>query len=61
MKAEGAKLYAALIGPVKADIAASKTLVLIPSGRLNSLPFASLSDEKSPPLGAEKEILELAA
>ncbi len=60
MKAEGAKLYGALIGPVKADIAASKTVVLIPSGRLNSLPFAALSDGKAPPLGAEKEILELA-
>lgn len=60
MKAEGAKLYGALIAPVKADIASSKTVVLIPSGRLNSLPFAALSDGKAAPLGAEKEILELA-
>lgn len=60
MKSEGEKLYASLIAPIKQDIAASKTLVLIPTGRLNTLPFASLSDGSGVPLGAEKELLELA-
>jgi CHAT domain-containing protein len=60
MKAEGLKLYQALIAPVKEDIAGSTTLVLIPSGRLNSLPFASLADASGVPLAQDKEILELA-
>lgn len=60
MKVENSKLYNALIGPVKEDIAASKTLVLIPTGRLNTLPFASLSDPSGVPLAQDKEILELA-
>lgn len=60
MKAEGDKLYAALIAPIKQDIASSKTVVLIPTGRLNTLPFASLPDPSGVPLGQEKELLELA-
>lgn len=60
LAAEGAKLYQALIAPVESDIAASKTLVLIPSGRLNSVPFASLPKRDGTPLVQDKEILELA-
>lgn len=60
LASEGTKLYQWLVAPVKSDIAASKTLVLIPSGRLNSLPFACLSDASGVPLVEQHEILELA-
>lgn len=60
MMAESAKLYASLIGPLKDDIASSETLVLIPTGRLNILPFASLADASGVPLGQDYAILELA-
>jgi CHAT domain-containing protein len=60
LQSEGMKLYGTLFAPIKEDIAACKTLVLIPSGRLNSLPFASLPDASGKPLIEDKEILELA-
>ena len=57
---ESRKLYDAMFLPVEQDIAACKTLVLIPSGRLNSLPFASLTNKAGEPLGQSKQLLELA-
>jgi CHAT domain-containing protein len=60
LKAEGGKLYQALIAPVATEIADSKTLVLIPSGRLNSLPFGALEAPSGEPLGVSKQLLELA-
>lgn len=52
------KLYDILIRPVADDIAASEQLVLIPSGRLNILPFGALLGERR--LIEEKTLVELA-
>ena len=53
-------LYQWLIGPVEASVASSKTLLLIPTGRLNSVPFACLQDDAGKPLAASKSLVELA-
>lgn len=53
-------LYQWLIGPVEASVSSSKTLLLIPTGRLNSVPFACLTDEAGKPLAASKSLVELA-
>lgn len=60
VKSEGESLYRLLIAPVLEDIAQARTLVLIPTGRLNSLPFASLSDASGVPLVESRRLLELA-
>jgi CHAT domain-containing protein len=57
---ESRKLYDALIAPIQTDIAGASTLVLIPSGRLNSLPFAGLAGAGGEPLGMSRRLLELA-
>ena len=54
------RLSSLLIEPVYEDVAKSETLILIPSGRLNILPFASLLDESDSPLAARKRLVFLA-
>lgn len=54
------KLYGSLIAPIKTDLGSSSTLILIPSGKLNVLPFGALQDEQGEPLLASKTIVELA-
>ena len=54
------RLSSLLIEPVFEDVAKSETLILIPSGRLNILPFASLLDESDSPLAARKRLVFLA-
>lgn len=54
------RLYRVLIEPVESDLADSDTLVLIPSGQLNFLPFASLTSLGGKYLLEEKVLLELA-
>lgn len=58
--AESRKLYDWLIAPVAKDLSGKSTLVLIPSGRLYSVPFASLTDATGAPLAQSKKLLELA-
>ncbi len=58
--AESRKLYDWMIAPVSKDISEKSTLVLIPSGRLYSIPFASLTDPSGAPLAQSKRLLELA-
>ena len=53
-------LYQKLIGPVEQDLKEHRTLLFIPSGRLNSLPFASLEDSQGAPLASSKRLLTLA-
>lgn len=60
MEAESKSLYASLIAPCLADIEGKSTLVLIPTGRLNILPFASLSDPNGKPLIESNLLLEMA-
>lgn len=60
LEAESKALYGFLIGSCLADIEGKSTLVLIPTGRLNILPFASLSDPQGKPLIESKLLLELA-
>lgn len=52
-------LYASLIGPIEQDLAQSKTVIFIPTGRLNLLPFGALLNGEEEPLLAGKTILEL--
>lgn len=60
LAAESRKLYDWLIGPISKDVTNKSTLVLIPSGRLYSLPFACLNDPSGAPLAQSKRLLELA-
>jgi CHAT domain-containing protein len=53
-------LFQVLIAPAEQDIASCQTVVLIPTGRLNVLPFASLLDPSGAPLGQSKRLLSLA-
>jgi CHAT domain-containing protein len=53
-------LYAALIEPCQADLEGKSILVLIPTGRLNILPFACLTAPSGASLIESKLILELA-
>lgn len=57
-KATAQELYALLIKPVESDIAGSDQLVLIPTGRLNILPFGALLGERR--LIEDKKLVELA-
>jgi CHAT domain-containing protein len=54
------ELYDALIAPIEKDISEKDTLVLIPAGRLNFLPFATLLNSEGKALLEEKLLLELA-
>ncbi len=54
------QLYQWLFQPLVEDIQEKSTLILIPSGRLHGLPFASLTDSQGQPLIASRRILELA-
>lgn len=54
------RLHDLLIGPIEKDVASKKSLVLIPAGRLNFLPFAILTDSQGTALLDRKLILELA-
>ena len=54
------KLYSLLVEPIDQDIAQSETLILIPSGRLNLLPFASLQNRSGKALVARKRLVSLA-
>ena len=54
------RLHDVLIGPIEKDLASKKSLVLIPAGRLNFLPFAILTDAQGTALLDKKLILELA-
>ncbi|MFA5505188.1 MAG: CHAT domain-containing protein, partial [Vulcanimicrobiota bacterium] len=54
------ELYSALIQPIKKDVEEDETLVLIPSGKLNLLPFASLQNPEGRYLLQDKTLLELA-
>ena len=53
-------LHSALIGPISEDIEGAQTLVLIPAGKLNLLPFGSLQGVDGRYLLDEKTLLELA-
>lgn len=57
---EASALYGALIAPVAQDIKDCQTLILLPTGRLNVLPFASLTGPDGQPLGQAKRLLQLA-
>lgn len=54
------ELYSLLVEPISQDLAGSDTVVLIPTGALNTLPFASLQKPDGSFLVEEKTILELA-
>jgi CHAT domain-containing protein len=54
------ELYNILIAPVEEDIDQKDTLVLIPAGRLNFLPFGILLDSEGNALLDQKLLLELA-
>lgn len=56
----GQWLSRTLLEPVKADIDGKTTLVLIPSGRLNVLPFAALSDGMGACLIEHARLIQLA-
>lgn len=56
----GQWLSRALLEPVKADIEGKTTLVLIPSGRLNVLPFAALNYADGKSLLDHAKLIELA-
>lgn len=60
LKAIGGKLYQALVAPIEADIQSAQTVILIPSGKLNVLPFAALPDTNGKPFLESKTLLELA-
>ena len=60
LDALGKNLYKNLVSPIEQDIAQSSTLVLIPSGRLNILPFAALTDASGQAFIEKKTLLELA-
>ncbi|MFA5506327.1 MAG: CHAT domain-containing protein [Vulcanimicrobiota bacterium] len=53
-------LYQTLIAPIETDLANSNTLVLIPSGKLNVLPFAPLKGPDGKMLLEKKTLLVLA-
>ena len=54
------ELHTVLVEPIRQDIASKSTLVFIPSGKLNILPFAALTNSQGKRLAEEKLILELA-
>lgn len=54
------ELYEILITPIEDDLKGSDTLVLIPSGKLNILPFAALIDPYGKAFIEKKTLLELA-
>lgn len=54
------ELYNVFFAPIEADIASADNLVLVPSGRLNFVPFGALHNEKGEPLLALKSFSELA-
>lgn len=54
------ELYNVLLQPVEQDFASVNTLILIPSGRLNMLPFSSLSDSTGTPIVEKKTLLSIA-
>jgi CHAT domain-containing protein len=53
-------LYQTLIAPIEKDLAQSETVILIPSGKLNLLPFAALKGPDGKLLVEKKTLLELA-
>ncbi len=53
-------LHQRLIAPIAAQLQSSSTILFIPTGRLNSLPFACLEDSAGKPLAADKRLVELA-
>ena len=53
------RLSGVLFEPAAKDIASSKTLILLPSGELNSLPFASLTDATGAPIINSKSLVAL--
>lgn len=53
-------LHATLISPILEDVSSSTTLVLIPAGKLNLLPFGSLMSPEKRYLIEDKVLLELA-
>ena len=54
------RLNALLLGPIAEEVGQSEMLILIPSGRLNVLPFAALLDDSGTPLVARKRLVSLA-
>lgn len=50
------KLYSWLLRPVEELLASHGTVLLVPTGRLNYLPFASLLDEQGIPLAANHKM-----
>lgn len=53
-------LYQRLIAPIAGQLESAKTILFIPTGRLNGIPFACLEDASGSPLAANKTIVELA-
>ena len=53
------KLYAWLVDPVKEQLEAHATLLLVPTGRLNYLPFSALLDAQGRPLGETHKMTTL--
>lgn len=53
-------LHQRLIAPLSEQLHSANTLLFIPTGRLNSLPFSCLEDSSGKPLAADKRIVELA-
>ena len=53
-------LYQTLVAPIEQDLANSNTVILIPSGRLNVLPFAALQGPDGKLFLEKKTLLELA-
>ena len=60
MEQLSASLYQTLVAPIEKDLTNSKTIVLIPSGRLNVLPFAALKSPAGKLFLEDKTLLELA-
>ena len=60
LKGNSQLLYQALIEPIGEDLGEADTIVFIPTGKLNLLPFASLQDSAGKYLVESKILLELA-
>lgn len=56
LTASSQELYRTLLEPVAAQLKTHPVVLLVPSGRLNYLPFASLLDGQSEPLGESHQI-----
>lgn len=54
------KLHKQLVAPILSDISGAQQLVLIPTGRLNILPFGALLGDSGKRLVEEKRLVELA-